>query len=77
MTDDFKEKESDIIFKMMFKVEELYLFLLMEFQSTVDKDMSLRMHEKLWPKNIKWLIENSIPDTYIPDFSYYEISENS
>lgn len=43
ITDDFKEKESDLIYKIDFKGSELYIYLLLEFQSTVDKFMSLRM----------------------------------
>ena len=43
ITDDFKEKESDLIYKISFNGQELYIYLLIEFQSTVDKFMAIRM----------------------------------
>lgn len=42
ITDDFKEKESDLIYKINFKGKPIYIFLLLEFQSTVDRFMALR-----------------------------------
>ncbi|MFP4364485.1 MAG: Rpn family recombination-promoting nuclease/putative transposase [Spirochaetia bacterium] len=42
VTDTFKEKESDIIYTIQFKDSIIYIFLLLEFQSTVDKNMSIR-----------------------------------
>ena len=62
ITDDFKEKESDLIYKISFKGQELYIYLLIEFQSTVDKFMAIRMlryicefYEFLIQKKIKRL----------------------
>lgn len=43
ITDGFKEKESDIIWKLGFKDKELFIYLLIEFQSTVDEFMALRI----------------------------------
>ncbi len=43
VTDEFIEKESDIFYKINYQNEEIYLFLLIEFQSTVDKFMALRI----------------------------------
>jgi len=43
ITEAYKEKESDIIYKINFKNSSVYIYLLMEFQSTVDKTMSLRI----------------------------------
>ena len=43
VTDEFKEKESDMIYKVNFKGEDIYIFLLIEFQSTVDRFMSVRI----------------------------------
>ncbi len=43
ITDRFKEKESDLIYKINFKGEDIYIYLLIEFQSTVDKFMALRI----------------------------------
>ncbi len=42
VTESFKEKESDIIYTIKFKESIIYIFLLLEFQSTVDKNMSIR-----------------------------------
>ncbi len=39
---DFNEKESDLIFTIHFKGKIIYIFLLLEFQSTVDKLMPIR-----------------------------------
>lgn len=39
---DFTEKESDLIFTIQFKDKTIYIFLLLEFQSTVDKLMPIR-----------------------------------
>ncbi len=39
---DFNEKESDLIFTIQFKGKTIYIFLLLEFQSTVDKFMPVR-----------------------------------
>jgi predicted transposase/invertase (TIGR01784 family) len=43
ITEGFKERESDLIWKLRFKGETVYLYLLMEFQSTVDRFMALRV----------------------------------
>jgi predicted transposase/invertase (TIGR01784 family) len=108
ISEEFAERESDIIYKAKFKGQDIYIFILLEFQSTVDKFMSLRMlhyiielyedlirnhrlktlpsvfpvmlynGEKKWtaPEELSILIENSIPEKYIPKFSYYKIAEN-
>jgi predicted transposase/invertase (TIGR01784 family) len=38
----YKEKESDIIYTVQFKDHTIYIFLLLEFQSSVDKMMPVR-----------------------------------
>jgi len=43
VTDNFKDREADIIWKTKFKDKNAYIFILIEFQSTVDKFMPLRM----------------------------------
>ncbi len=43
VSDEFIERESDLIYKAKFAGEDIYIFLLIEFQSTVDRFMSLRM----------------------------------
>jgi predicted transposase/invertase (TIGR01784 family) len=42
VTEDFREKESDIIYSINFREKSIYIFLLLEFQSSVDKNMALR-----------------------------------
>jgi hypothetical protein len=43
ITDDFKKREDDIVWRVKVGGEWLYLYLLIEFQSSVDKYMALRM----------------------------------
>lgn len=43
VTDEFVNRESDLIFRADLKGSELYIFILLEFQSSVDRFMSLRM----------------------------------
>jgi predicted transposase/invertase (TIGR01784 family) len=43
VSDEFIERESDLIYKAKFEGKDLYIFILIEFQSTVDRFMSLRM----------------------------------
>ena len=42
ISENFKEKESDIIYSIYYRNKILYIFLLLEFQSTVDKMMPVR-----------------------------------
>jgi hypothetical protein len=43
VTEDFARRESDVIWKVRFMEKDLFLFLLIEFQSTVDRRMPLRL----------------------------------
>jgi predicted transposase/invertase (TIGR01784 family) len=43
ISDEFTERESDLIYKAKFEGKDLYIFILLEFQSTVDRFMALRM----------------------------------
>jgi len=43
VTEPFSRRESDVIWKARFKGKDLYLFLLIEFQSTVDRRMPIRL----------------------------------
>jgi len=43
ITEEFIDRESDIIYRINFKGEEIFIYLLIEFQSSVDRFMSLRM----------------------------------
>ena len=40
-----KEKESDIIYKVKYKNQDVYIYILLEHQSSVDKEMPLRFME--------------------------------
>lgn len=41
--EEFQERESDLIYRVPFGREELYVYVLLEFQSTVDPSMALRV----------------------------------
>ncbi len=43
VSDDFKQREDDIVWRVKVGGEWVYLYILIEFQSTVDKYMALRM----------------------------------
>ncbi len=43
VTEDFKQREDDIVWKVKVGGQWIYLYLLIEFQSSVDKYMALRM----------------------------------
>jgi len=43
VTEGFRERETDLIWKLRFKGEEVYLYLLVEFQSSIDHFMALRV----------------------------------
>jgi predicted transposase/invertase (TIGR01784 family) len=43
VTEAFATRESDVIWKARFKERDIYLFLLIEFQSTVDRRMPVRL----------------------------------
>ncbi len=43
VSEEFKARESDLVWKVRLSGKDLYIYLLIEFQSTVDRFMSLRM----------------------------------
>ena len=43
VTDEFLQRESDIIYRINLKDSEAYIYILLEFQSTVDKSIPIRM----------------------------------
>jgi len=43
VTESYARRESDVIWKVKFRGRDLYLFLLIEFQSTVDRRMPIRL----------------------------------
>ena len=42
VSEEFREKESDIVYRIKYLNTEIYIFMLIEFQSTVDKTMPVR-----------------------------------
>ena len=43
VSDHYKETESDIIYRVRLQEQDIYIFILIEFQSTVDRFMALRI----------------------------------
>jgi len=43
ISDDLREREDDIVWRVRWGVEWLYVYLLIEFQSTVDRFMAVRI----------------------------------
>jgi len=43
ISEEYQKRESDIIYKVRYQGSEAYIFLLIEFQSTVDRFMALRV----------------------------------
>lgn len=54
VNDEHRECESDLIWKISFKGSEVYIYLLFEFQSTVDKYMAVRFGSYIF-EFYKWL----------------------
>ena len=47
VTDDLREKMDDVIWKVRWQGKDLYLYILLELQSSVDKFMSIRIFNAL------------------------------
>ena len=43
VTPDWREREDDLVWRVRWKDQDLYLYLLLEFQSSVDRDMPVRI----------------------------------
>jgi len=43
VSDDLREREDDVVWRVRWKREWIYIYLLLEFQSTVDRYMALRL----------------------------------
>ena len=66
VTDEFADKESDLIYKVNFKGEEIYIYLLLEFQSTVDRFMAYSPGSiELFNRNID---SNPLPRQHTVEF---------
>ena len=62
-TDEFKEKESDVIYSVSFRENPIYIFILIEFQSSVDSRMSGDISKKLAATARKEGLEQGIEKT--------------
>ena len=48
VSEEFLARESDVIYKINLKTRQVYIFILLEFQSTVDKTIPVRMFSYLF-----------------------------
>ena len=55
----YKETESDLIYKIQFHDREVYIYILIEFQSTVDPFMALRVLNYITNFYMDFLVNNS------------------
>ena len=46
VSDDFREREDDIIWRVRWRGGWMYVYLLLEFQSTIDRYMAIRQHKR-------------------------------
>ena len=59
ISDHYKETESDLIYKIQFHDREVYIYILIEFQSTVDRFMALRVLNYMTNFYMDFLVNNS------------------
>ncbi len=60
VTPNMKKYESDIVYEIYFKDRPVYIYILMEFQSTVDKKMPIRF--------LRYILKQ---DYILPPFLFY------
>ncbi len=65
LSDHYKETESDLIYKVRFRGREAYLVVLLEFQSTVDRFMALRVLNYITNFYMDY-VESTKPVTLLP-----------
>ena len=58
ISEHYKETESDLIYKVQFHDREIYIYILIEFQSTVDPFMALRVLNYLTNFYMDFLVNN-------------------
>lgn len=68
ISDDLLDRESDLIYKINFKDNEYYIYFLLEFQSTVDKSIPVRLlsyilllYDLTYKNSKKGLLSNIFP----------------
>jgi len=59
ISEHYKETESDLIYKVQFQDREVYIYILIEFQSTVDPFMALRVLNYITNFYMDFLVNNS------------------
>ena len=59
ISEHYKETESDLIYKIQFQDREVYIYILIEFQSTVDPFMALRVLNYITNFYMDFLVNNS------------------
>ncbi len=59
ISEHYKETESDLIYKVQFHDHEVYIYILIEFQSTVDPFMALRVLNYITNFYMDFLVNNS------------------
>ena len=59
ISEHYKETESDLIYKIQFHDREVYIYILIEFQSTVDSFMALRVLNYITNFYMDFLVNNS------------------
>ena len=59
ISEHYKETESDLIYKIQFHDREVYIYILIEFQSTVDPFMALRVLNYITNFYMDFLVNNS------------------
>jgi predicted transposase/invertase (TIGR01784 family) len=68
ISDHYKETESDIIYKISLKQKEIYIVILLEFQSSVDRFMALRVLNYVTNFYMDYLDSNKGINTLPPVF---------
>ena len=58
ISEHYKETESDLIYRVKFKGSEIYIYILIEFQSTVDHFMALRVLNYITNFYMDYIISN-------------------
>ena len=59
ISEHYKETESDLIYKVQFHNREVYIYILIEFQSTVDPFMALRVLNYITNFYMDFLVNNT------------------
>ena len=64
VSEHYKETESDLIYRLPWGDAELYVYVLLEFQSTVDRWMALRMLNYRSAEEVKSMLQKTFEEWY-------------